>query len=1042
MPASEVANPIINPPYEEPGKYWKIHEHKPAELLSGRRKPTYIYRPPSAATDPESESEVGCELELPLVSQLRERLAEWRPLALRGEGGVTRVTMQLLNHWRRDGRHEPLFFAQLEAAETIIFLTEARADFLQGVDLPLDEPGAEKLRAGYTAFKRQCCKMATGTGKTTVMAMLAAWSILNKVNNRRDSRFSDAVLVICPNVTIRDRLTELDPKRGAASIYRTRDLVPTDMMSQLAQGRMLTVNWHVFEPHAVQSGSKIVKAGRLEIKSEVVYIGEQNTTARGRRYMTELDLRKQHALELLHILQEYKDKGGLLQRADIESQRYLETDAAMMRRVLDQELGTRKRILVFNDEAHHAYRLHPEIGDRTDSHIPDDEAQDYYYDEATVWVDGLDRIHKQRGINFCVDFSATPYFLGRAGENTNRIFPWTVSDFNLQEAIESGLVKIPQMAVRDPSGAQVPGYFNIWQWILPKLSPIERGGRKSEVKPEAVLKYAHTPIAMMGGMWEQQRQALAESSDARDDPRPPVFIIVCKTKKLAKLVYEWLGEGGQPTPTIPAANFPSLQNSEDTKNTICVYSDIQKELDSGNTSSDENRWMRHTLATIGKIDWPRDTQGRPQFPDGFDALATKLGRAQHPPGRDVRCIVSVGMLTEGWDCNTVTHIIGLRPFMSQLLCEQVIGRGLRRASYEIGEDGLMGEEIASVLGVPLSAYTLKAAVTNGDPTPKPIRHRVYAVPGREEYALSLPRVEGYQQMVCNRITCDMEKIAPLDVNSELIPSEVQTQAGIASNTGRLSLFGPGRSSVIDLQEFREKCRVQQRVYEMALALLKHYSETATCQAPSHTLFPQLFQIVKDYIDTKVSAPASANIKDSFLAPYYGWIIERLLENIQPDDTAGEVPELPRYEKIRGPALTADVDFSTNRALYPVQKSHLNAVVSDTEKLEQRAAYRLDMHDGVAAFVKNDHLGFGIPYIHNEEMHEYQPDFIIRLADRPDHYLILETKGFDMLKEVKQNAAERWVKAVNAEGSYGDWQYHMVFDAKNIDAIITQAIQSS
>ena len=522
MPASEVENPIINSPYEEPTSHWKIHEYEPAEKISGRREPTYMYLPPGAKTADKSERDVGYELKLEKVSLIRQQLSEWRPLALRGEGGVSRVTMELLNYWRREGREQRLFFAQLEAAETIIFLTEARADFLQGINIPPDEPGEAKQKDGFTAFHRLCCKMATGADKTTVMAMLAAWSVLNKVNNKGDQRFSDSILVVCPNVTIRDRLAELNPQKHEASIYRTRDLVPPAMMPQLKQGRILTVNWHVFEPHSTQTEGKVVKTGRRIIVHETVFISDKTTTARGKRYMTEEILREQNTKGLVKILKEIRDKSGALKKVEIESERYIETDAAIVRRVLGNELGMRRNILVFNDEAHHAYRLRANGDDGSDDQnemLGDDEMTANYYREATVWVDGLDRVHKLCGVNFCVDFSATPYFLGRMGDDTNRIFPWTVSDFGLQDAIESGLVKIPQLAVQDSSGNSIPGYFNIWQWILPQLTQTERGGAKKEAKPEAILKYAHTPIAMLGGMWEKSRQDLEKS----DDPRPPVF---------------------------------------------------------------------------------------------------------------------------------------------------------------------------------------------------------------------------------------------------------------------------------------------------------------------------------------------------------------------------------------------------------------------------------------------------------------------------------------------------------------------------------------
>lgn len=1035
MPEHEVQNPIINSPFDEPRSHWKIHEHEPAEKIDGRRDPFFMYLPPGAKVGDKSERDVGYQLAIESVPPIRERLTEWRPLALRGEGGVSRVTMELLNYWRREGRKEPLFFAQLEAAETIIFLTEARADFLQGIDIPPDEPGQEKQRDGFTVFRRLCCKMATGTGKTTVMAMLAAWSILNKASNKNDKRFSDAVLVVCPNVTIRDRLAELDPKRGDASIYRTRDLVPAAAMQQLAQGRVLTTNWHVFEPHGTQTGGKVVKTGRRVVTREVVHISDKTTTARGKRYMTEDDLRKKNALGLLRICAETRDRNEVLKKVEIESEKYVETDAALVRRVLDGALGTRGNLLVFNDEAHHAYRLRhtvDEDGAKHASMIDEEEFAENYYKEATVWVDGLDRVNKLRNINFCVDFSATPYFLGKAGKNTNRIFPWTVSNFDLQDAIESGLVKIPQLAARDSSGASVSGYFNIWRWILPKLTPTERGGKKTGAKPEAVLKYAHTPIAMMGGMWEEMRRELEQS----DDPRPPVFIIICKTKKLAKVVYEWLAEDQPPITTIPRANLPELRNHEGKQNTICVYSDMQAEIDSGNAKSDENRWMRHTLDTIGKIDWPKDSQNRAQYPEEFEALAEKMKRDKHPPGRDVRCIVSVGMLTEGWDCNTVTHIIGLRPFMSQLLCEQVIGRGLRRASYEVGDDGLMGEEIATVLGVPLTAFTVKART--GEPPAKTKRHHIFALPAKESYAISFPRVEGYRQAVGNRFVCDMEKIQPLTIDSENIPPEVEAKAALHTNQGRLSLSGPGGKKEVNLKEFREQARLQQRMYEMTRALVNEYAQNDRCRTEPSILFQQLFEIVRTYITEKVSAPSPAEIKDAFLAPYYGWIIESLQENIQPDETAGEAPELPRYERSRGVGSTADVDFYTKRKPYPVTKSHINAVVPDTKRLEQSAAYRIDRHRQVSAFAKNAGMGFGIPYFHNGEAHDYVPDFLIRLSNGEDRYLILETKGYDPLKEIKQSAAERWVAAVNADGSHGRWQYCMISNANEVDDAINNA----
>ena len=360
---------------------------------------------------------VGTAIELKLVNRIRAKLAEWRPLALRGEGGVTRTTMELLCHWHRDGRRHRLFFAQLEAAETIIFLTEARADFLQGIEIPLDEPGAEGKADGMRAFRRRACKMATGTGKTTVMGMLAAWSILNKVADRRDRRYSDVVLVICPNVTIRNRLEELKPQGDEGSLYRTRDLVPVHLMPQLTRGRVLVTNWHILEPRTIQAAglsAKVLRAGRAIRTRETVRIGPKTTVVRGTRYLTRDDLALQKAAGLLTVLDEQRDRQGNLKSVSIESVRHVESDAKLIERVLGREVGGKGNILVMNDEAHHAYRIRrEEPDDGEDDLFGEDEVGEAFYREATVWIDGLDRIHKHRGINLCVDLSATPYYLGR-----------------------------------------------------------------------------------------------------------------------------------------------------------------------------------------------------------------------------------------------------------------------------------------------------------------------------------------------------------------------------------------------------------------------------------------------------------------------------------------------------------------------------------------------------------------------------------------------------------------------------------------------------
>jgi type III restriction enzyme len=240
---------------------------------------------------------------------------------------------------------------------------------------------------------------------------------------------------------------------------------------------------------------------------------------------------------------------------------------------------------------------------------------------------------------------------------------------------------------------------------------------------------------------------------------------------------------------------------------------------------------------------------------------------------------------------------------------------------------------------------------------------------------------------------------------------------------------------VGLSEFRAKRRLQELVYDIAKTLTGDYLAQGQSTIPAHVLFPQLAAIISRYVEEKVRVQAPADIKDLFLAPYYGWLVERLIAAIRPDTSQGEAPEVPRYETHRGPGSTAEVDFWTSRDVREVTRSHLNYVVADTKQWEQSAAYYLDTHPAVEAFAKNAGLGFAIPYLHNGQMHDYMPDFLIRLKTDPPRYLILETKGYDPLEEVKRAAAERWVTAVNADGTYGCWRYAVAKKVPDIPKIL-------
>jgi type III restriction enzyme len=379
--------------------------------------------------------------------------------------------------------------------------------------------------------------------------------------------------------------------------------------------------------------------------------------------------------------------------------------------------------------------------------------------------------------------------------------------------------------------------------------------------------------------------------------------------------------------------------------------------------------------------------------------------------------------------------------MSQLLCEQVVGRGLRRSSYEIDEEtGLMTEEVAKVFGVPFEVIPFKQ-VPVGPKRERARRHHVHAVPAKSEFEITFPRVEGYGQAIRNRVIVDWDSVAKLTLDPLNIPPEVDMKAGLPNNLGRVSLTGPGRLERVDLNPYRSGRRLQALVFEMARDLTRDYCAQASCQVPAHVLFPQITRIVKRYFQGRVEPLAPADLYDAFLSPYYGWIIERLQSAIQADATEGESRELPCYERHRGPGSTGEVDFWTSKEVREVEKSHLNYIVADTTRWEQSAAYAIDHHPEVSAFAKNAGLGFAIPYLHNGQVHDYVPDFLIRLRGETLRTLVLETKGYDPLKEVKAQAAQRWCRAVNAHGASGQWRYALAERVADVTRLISEAAGS-
>jgi type III restriction enzyme len=281
-------------------------------------------------------------------------------------------------------------------------------------------------------------------------------------------------------------------------------------------------------------------------------------------------------------------------------------------------------------------------------------------------------------------------------------------------------------------------------------------------------------------------------------------------------------------------------------------------------------------------------------------------------------------------------------------------------------------------------------------------------------------------------------VALLELDPARIAPEVELAAALPNNQGRLSVLNKGRVKETTLEPYHADRRLQALVFEMARDLTRDLVHGDSVAVPAGVLFPQLLQVVRRYVHDRVFVTPPNDRLDLWLSPYYGWAIERLQQAIRPSGDTSEGKELPQYERgRRRVGTTADVDAWTSKPVREVIKCHLTFAVSDTAQWEQSVAARLDRSEQVLAFVKNEFLGFAIPYIDNGQDHEYYPDFLVRLRGGEDPFtLIIEVKGRpDPLEQVKREAAQRWVDAVNAEGSFGRWGYAIVRDPKETAAVL-------
>jgi type III restriction enzyme len=826
--------------------------------------------------------------------------------------------------------------------------------------------------------------MATGSGKTIVMAMLVAWAFCNRGRVPGDTRFPNAALAVCPNLTIKERLQVLRPEM-ADNYYELFDLVPSQLMPELKKGKVLVTNWHFFAPESPHA-----EGGRSYV---VVNKGDESPDAFARRVL-----------------------GDLYDRAPI---------------------------MVLNDEAHHAYRPAP---------VPEGTkltaAEKAEREEATVWINGLDKLNKACGVKFCVDLSATPFYLFGSGYVEGSPFPWLVSDFGLVDAIESGIVKIPRLPVSDNTGRPDPKYFALWKHIWERLQPGERlpGGKP---KPEVVWREAQDALATLAGQWKERFQYIQEATDGKEKT-PPAMIIVCDNTDIAELFYRNIsgeeqvevvteddddGENGETgkKPKKPKTKitygqgklFPELfSNREGFRPTLRIDSKLLAEAESEDptaTRKEAAEQLRQIVDTVGKV-----------------------GK----PGEQVRCVVSVQMLTEGWDANNVTHILGLRAFGSQLLCEQVVGRGLRRMDYTTTKDPETGkemftEEYVDVYGIPFSVIPFKGRPTKtAAPEDKPKNH-VQALPERAGFEMRFPVVEGYVVALAkNLIKADIGKMEPLILEPDNTPTAVFVKPQVGYQVGHPTMGGGFQTVEQNREEYYRSNHLQTIKFEIARRVVWTLTEgvgnvKAKLRLQSrHQLFPQVLAMVDEYVARKVNFHGCHSCELG-LETYVMRVVERLLNAIEPDDSQGEPPLLPVLNRYKQTGSTAEVNFKTPRPCVGTAKSHINQVVADTQSWEQAAVFRLEQSKQVAFYARNDHLEFSIPYEYFGVSHAYTPDFLVRLANGVT--LVLEIKGHeDDQDRAKHQAAKRWIAAVNHWGQLGRWTFHVCKDpqmlGRELDAI--------
>ena len=998
--------PILNSPYEQPTQHWELDDDgQPTQRVVEKRRPASFITPipkPKKRRGAAQQAELvldegkGLSTEEQLyhastINEVRRHVDRWRALP-ETAWNVTPETARLLNYWR----HHPFegvrpFFCQIEAVETAIWLTEVAPHTAEGKKLLRHiETANENANPG---LPRLALKLATGAGKTTVMAMLIAWQTINAARRPSSRNFTRGFLIVTPGLTIRDRLRVLQPN-DPDSYYSTRDLVPRDLLEVVQRAKIVITNYHAFK---LRERLQLSSGGRALLKGR---IGDDLQT--------------------------------------------LETEGQMIQRVMPELMGLR-RIMVLNDEAHHCYREKPPEADDADLEGDEREEAEKANEAARLWISGLEAIDRKLGLARIVDLSATPFFLKGSGYAEGTLFPWVMSDFSLMDAIESGIVKLPRVPVAEniTGAGEMPVYRNLWEHIR-KDMPKKGRGKNRDLDPLKIPALLQTAINALYGHYERTFDLWREAGVGI----PPCFIIVCQNTAISKLIYDYVSgfyqESDDGVARLHNGRLRLFRNFDDNDqplarpNTLLIDSE---QLEAGDAldpkfrdmATDEiERFRREIVERTGSI----EAAERLTDQDLLREVMNTVGKSGQL-GEQIRCVVSVSMLTEGWDANNVTHILGIRAFGTQLLCEQVIGRALRRQSYELNAEDRFDAEYADIFGIPFD-FTAEPVVAPPRPPIETITVRAVR-PDRDHLEIRFPRVEGYRvELPEERLTAEFTEDSVLELTPELVgPSRTQT-AGIIGQTAEMNLahLKDTRRSTLLMQLTKRLLETKWRdpggdlevhLFGQLKRITRHWlDEYLVCRGediyPALLLYEELADMACDRITSGITrAMADQNRIKALLDPY---------------NPTGS---------------TAHVRFTTSRKDRwktdgPPPKNHVDWVILDSD-WEAEFCRVAEAHPRVVRYTKNHALGFEVPYRYGSEMRRYRPDFIVAVDDGngPDDllHLVVEIKGYrrEDAKIKKETMETRWVPGVNNLGSYGRWDFAEFVDIYQIGLEFEEKVET-